>query len=102
MSKERYIQAKQKWAEKQRARGAAARPVASADRLPPGQKLTAGFPVLDLGVQPDIPLSEWTLTLDGLVGRPTVLTWAQLPFASQLPRSSSCYLPARATDTSWA
>ena len=77
MSKERYIQAKQKWAEKQRARGAAARPVASADRLPPGQKLTAGFPVLDLGVQPDIPLSEWTLTLDGLVDNPVRLDWSQ-------------------------
>src|SRR5690606_38368365 len=48
---------------------------AAAGRLPPGQKLTDGFPVLDLGVQPDIPPSEWTLTLDGLVERPTVLSW---------------------------
>src|SRR6202142_2897838 len=76
MSKERYIGAKQKWAEKQRARGAAARPVASADRLPPGQKLTAGFPGLALGVQPEIALADWTLTLDGLVDNPTVLDWA--------------------------
>ena len=77
MSKERYIEAKQRWAEKQKARGVAARPTASADRLPPGQKLTQGFPVLDLGVQPDIPLSDWTLSLDGLVESPTVLSWAQ-------------------------
>jgi DMSO/TMAO reductase YedYZ molybdopterin-dependent catalytic subunit len=77
MSKERYIAAKQKWAEKQKARGVTARPVASQDRLPPGQKLTDGFPVLDLGVQPDIPAAEWRLKLDGLVERPAELTWAQ-------------------------
>lgn len=75
MSKARYIEAKQKWAEKQKASGVTARPVASGDRLPPGQKLTAGFPVLDLGVQPEIPLPEWRLKIDGLVENPTELTW---------------------------
>jgi DMSO/TMAO reductase YedYZ molybdopterin-dependent catalytic subunit len=83
MSRERYIEAKQRWAEKQKARGVTARAVASADRLPPGQTLTGGFPVLDLGVQPEIPLGEWTLTLDGRVESPTVLSWAQF---SALPR----------------
>jgi DMSO/TMAO reductase YedYZ molybdopterin-dependent catalytic subunit len=77
MSKERYIAAKQKWAEKQKARGVTARAVASQDRLPPGQKLTDGFPVLDLGVQPEIPIEEWRLRIDGLVERPTQLSWAQ-------------------------
>jgi len=75
MSKDRYIEAKQKWAEKQKARGIVARNVASTDRLPPGQKLTTGFPVLDLGVQPEIALSEWKLTLGGLVENPTALSW---------------------------
>jgi len=75
MSKARYIEAKQKWAEKQKARGVTARPTASGERLPPSQKLTAGFPVLDLGVQPDIPLPEWRLKIDGLVENPTELTW---------------------------
>lgn len=77
MSKERYIEAKQKWAEKQKARGVRARPVASADRLPPGQKLTTGFPVLDLGVQPEIPPAEWRLRVDGQVENPVELTWEQ-------------------------
>jgi len=77
MSKQRYIEAKQKWAEKQLAKGFKPRAVAATDRLPPGQKLTTGFPVLDLGVQPEIPLDEWTLTLDGLVEKPAVLNWAQ-------------------------
>lgn len=75
--KERYIQAKQAWAEKQKARGVTARTEASRDRLPPGQKLTEGFPVLDLGVQPEIPPAEWQLKLDGLVATPTQLTWEQ-------------------------
>jgi DMSO/TMAO reductase YedYZ molybdopterin-dependent catalytic subunit len=77
MSKERYIAAKQIWAEKQRARGVIARTVAAADRLPPGQKLTAGFPVLDLGVQPEIPLSDWHLKIDGKVEKPAQLNWEQ-------------------------
>jgi DMSO/TMAO reductase YedYZ molybdopterin-dependent catalytic subunit len=77
MSKERYIEAKQKWAEKQKARGITAHTVASRDRLPPGQKLTTGFPVLDLGVQPAIPCEQWQLKFDGLVEKPTALSWAQ-------------------------
>ena len=77
MSKERYIEAKQKWAEKQKARGVTARAVASKDRLPPGQKLTTGFPELDLGVQPEIPHDKWTLKLDGLVDQPATLSWAE-------------------------
>ena len=77
MSKARYIEAKQKWAEKQKARGITSRATASSDRLPPGQKLTAGFPVLDLGVQPEIPFSEWKLSLNGLVDRPATLSWEQ-------------------------
>jgi len=83
MSKERYIAAKQKWAEKQKARGVTAQAVASADRLPPGQKLTTGFPVLDLGMQPDIALTDWTLTLDGLVDKPAMLSW---PAFNALPQ----------------
>lgn len=75
MSKERYIQAKQAWAEKQKARGVTARAEPSQERLPPGQKLTTGFPVLDLGVQPDIPLAQWQLKLDGLVEKPVTLNW---------------------------
>ncbi len=77
MSKDRYIAAKQQWAEKQKARGFATRSEAAPGRLPPGQKLTAGFPVLDLGIQPAIALPDWRLQLDGLVDRPAELTWEQ-------------------------
>src|SRR5688572_21417543 len=78
MSKDRYIAAKQKWAEKQKAQGVRAQAVASSERLRPGQKLTSGFPVLDLGVQPDIPLSQWRLKIDGLVAKPAQLSWDEL------------------------
>jgi DMSO/TMAO reductase YedYZ molybdopterin-dependent catalytic subunit len=84
MSKERYIEAKQKWAEKQKARGVTARAVRSSDRLPPGQKLTTGFPVLDLGVQPAIAHADWKLAIDGLVDRPTVLSWSDLAALPQV------------------
>lgn len=76
MSKTRYIEAKQKWAEKQKAQGFTSRSLASDERLPPGQKLTTGFPVLDLGIQPEIPLTEWKLSVNGLVERATAFSWA--------------------------
>lgn len=84
MSKERTLVAKQKWAEKQKALGAAPRAVRSHDRLPPGQKLTEGFPVLDLGVQPAIAPADWRLTIDGLVERPRALTWAEFSALPQI------------------
>ena len=31
--------------------------------------------MLDLGVQPEIPLPDWTLTLDGMVAKPATLSW---------------------------
>ena len=103
MSKERYIAAKQKWAEKQVARGVRPRLERAEGRLPPGQKLTEGFPVLDLGVQPDIPLPEWTLTLDGLVQQPTVLSWADFNALPQVSDVSDfhCVTTWSKSDCRW-
>jgi DMSO/TMAO reductase YedYZ molybdopterin-dependent catalytic subunit len=39
----------------------------SNNRLPPGQTITEKFPVLDLGIKPDINQSNWTLKIFGLV-----------------------------------
>ena len=83
MSKERFIAAKEAWARKQVARGVQPRAEPSAERLPPGQKLTTNFPVLDLGIQPEVPLAEWTLTVDGEVAQPVTLDWEQF---NALPR----------------
>jgi DMSO/TMAO reductase YedYZ molybdopterin-dependent catalytic subunit len=50
--------------------GRTARP--GAERLPPGQKETRNWPVLDLGLKPDVPREDWKLRIEGLVERPAV------------------------------
>jgi DMSO/TMAO reductase YedYZ molybdopterin-dependent catalytic subunit len=44
------------------------------DRLPPGQTLVQDWPVLDLGVQPEVAPEKWRLRLEGLVEAPLRLT----------------------------
>lgn len=44
-------------------------------RLPPGQRLVTSWPVLDLGIQPHVPLAEWRLVIDGAVANPVTLDW---------------------------
>lgn len=48
------------------------------NRVPPGQRVTPLFPVLDLGVQPEINLSQWKLKITGLVEKPCELSLAEL------------------------
>jgi DMSO/TMAO reductase YedYZ molybdopterin-dependent catalytic subunit len=55
----------------------------SENRLPPGQHLTPGFPVLDLGIRPEIPLADWRLEITGAVENPRTFTWEEF---NQLPR----------------
>lgn len=51
--------------------------VRSEDRLPPGQKLVHNWPVLDLGVHPEVPHEKWQLKIHGLVENPVTLDWTQ-------------------------
>ncbi len=44
-------------------------------RLPPGQKLTEGWPVLSYGSTPRIDLATWKLTVTGLVENEREFTW---------------------------
>jgi len=54
------------------------RVAATTGRLPPGQTLTTGFPVLrPRGEARGVPLDQWRLTIDGLVEKPVTLDWAQ-------------------------
>ncbi|PJK20571.1 sulfite oxidase-like oxidoreductase [Mycolicibacterium goodii] len=55
----------------------------SARDLPPGQHLTADFPVLQAGPTPRIDLDGWRLTVQNERGAQRVWTWAQL---QELPR----------------
>ena len=70
-----YIERKERFARKMA--GKAKPTVRSQDRLPPGQHLTPGFPVLDLGIKPEIPLAEWRLEIGGAVEHPKIFTWEE-------------------------
>ena len=62
---------KQAWAHEGKfLTGRVARP--EVERLPPGQKETRNWPVLDLGLKPDVPREDWRLRIEGLVARPAV------------------------------
>ncbi|HEX4034251.1 MAG TPA: sulfite oxidase-like oxidoreductase [Solirubrobacteraceae bacterium] len=52
-------------------------PAGVAERLPPGQYLEEGFPVLTAGATPRVATSEWSFTLDGLVGERRTWSWEE-------------------------
>ena len=47
-------------------------------RVPPGQYVTADFPVLSAGPTPHTPLAEWTFEIRGAVGEPVSWSWDEL------------------------
>ena len=62
--RDKLIEAKQDWAREGRLlTGTTADP--ARDRLPPGQTLVKDWPVLDLGIQPNVPAEKFRLDLDG-------------------------------------
>ncbi len=46
-------------------------------QVPVGQTITSGWPVLDLGRQPDVKLPQWELVVDGAVEEPLKFSWKQ-------------------------
>lgn len=54
------------------------------DRVPPGQHLAKGFPVLTYGQTPQVNLEDWQFQVTGLA-TPLVLRWADL---MAMPQSS--------------
>ena len=69
--KQKLIEAKQKWAKE----GRLLTGKTGDDRLPPGQRLVRDWPVLDLGLKPDVALEAWTLKVDGAVTNPIIWNW---------------------------
>ncbi|MGR7994421.1 sulfite oxidase-like oxidoreductase [Xanthobacter sp. ZOL 2024] len=66
---------KTRWAQERRfLTGQPGRP--AAQRLPPGQHLVTDWPVLDLGIQPEIPLEAFRLDITGAVERPQSWDWS--------------------------
>ena len=76
----KLVQTKQKWARDGRLlTGQVAQP--DLVRLPPGQREVKNWPVLDLGIQPEVTKESWRLEVDGLVAAP--LTWDFATFMAQ-------------------
>jgi len=44
-------------------------------RVPVGQRVVESWPVLDLGVHPEIATADWRLEVGGMVANPLVLDW---------------------------
>ena len=84
--KSKLIDTKQAWAKAGRLlTGKTADP--DSDRLPPGQRLVKDWPVLDLGVQPEITPAKFFLDINGAVAHPqhfTLETLMALPQAQSV------------------
>jgi DMSO/TMAO reductase YedYZ molybdopterin-dependent catalytic subunit len=79
------------------------RPPVDPTRVPPGQYVTADFPVLSAGPTPRTPLDEWSFTLSGSVDEPVSWTWDEL---NALPSETitvdiHCVTKWSKLDTTW-
>lgn len=71
----KLTRSKESWAREGRfLTGRHARP--ETERLPPGQHLVKNWPVLDLGLLPQVDESQWKLTVNGAVENVEVWDWA--------------------------
>lgn len=77
---------------------------ASSDpRIPPGQTVTKGFPVLDLGVKPDFDPATWRLHVYGLVEKELSLTYQDILAmpATALTKDFHCVTRWSKLDVTW-
>lgn len=65
------------------------------ERVPPGQTLVTNFPVLDLGIRPNVNSSNWTLNLYGLVANPLELNWMDFRSLTQVKDVSDFHCVTR-------
>jgi DMSO/TMAO reductase YedYZ molybdopterin-dependent catalytic subunit len=73
------------------------------ERVPPGQYVTDRFPVLHAGVVPDVDLSSWDFTIDGLVEEERRWAWDEflaLP-SEEVTVDIHCVTKWSKLDTSW-
>lgn len=89
---EKLIQAKQSIAEKgiSSGKGTGMFQVAR-DRLPPGQRLVSNsWPVLDLGLRPDVKREDWKLEISGGAD-PMTLDWAAFSAINQTKQTTDLH-----------
>jgi DMSO/TMAO reductase YedYZ molybdopterin-dependent catalytic subunit len=72
-------------------------------KLPPGQYATKKWPVLDLGVKPDIATADWSLTIDGACESPVTIDWEALMSMEQVEDTSDfhCVTTWSRMDMEW-
>ncbi len=98
----KLIRTKEQWARDGRAlTGTSAD--ATRDRRPPGQRVTQDFPVLDLGIQPNLSQKEWALSAAGQVERPLKWDWRALMDQPQVTFANDihCVTTWSRCDNSW-
>lgn len=65
------------------------------DRIPPGQKEVNNFPILDLGISPNIDTSNWKLRVYGMVEDELDLDWDALMALPQIKDTSDFHCVTR-------
>ncbi len=65
------------------------KPSDTSSRLPPGQYLERGFPVLSAGPTPHTPLANWDFTIIVEVDQPKRWSWEEHPFSTPALVSST-------------
>lgn len=74
-----------------------------ADRIPPGQSLTEGFPVLSAGPTPRVSLADWSFTLK--IGPRPVMRWTWEEFTAlpqtKMTRDIHCVTKWSKLNTPW-
>lgn len=98
---DKYIAAKERWAAKRA--GQSAPRERSIERVPPGQRVVTDFPVLDLGVHPEVPTTDWSLKIHGEVVNPVTLDWEQFMALDQFKDTSDfhCVTTWSQLDMAW-
>ena len=79
------------------------REAADSDRIPPGQYVTSGFPVLSAGPTPRVALDQWSFVIRGELDEPRSWSWDEL---RALPREDitvdiHCVTKWSKLDTDW-
>jgi DMSO/TMAO reductase YedYZ molybdopterin-dependent catalytic subunit len=64
-------------------------------RVPAGQTQVKNFPVLDMGIKPNVALSEWSLRVFGLVGKELNIDWKAFQALPQITNVSDFHCVTR-------
>lgn len=72
-------------------------------RVPVGQRVVESWPVLDLGVHPEVATADWRLEVGGLVANPVALDWDAFLALPQVREESDfhCVTTWSRLDNAW-